>query len=91
MLRRKVFLITGCALAAVLAIVSVADTAGFRRYARLRGEMSGLDARIAELRVQNARLSREVEALRSDPQALERAAREELGFIAPGEVIINLE
>ena len=91
MLRRKILLVTACALAAVLAGVSVADSAGFRRYARLRGEMKGLETRISDLKTQNARLSREVEALRSDPAALERAVREELGFIAPGEVIINLE
>lgn len=90
MIRRK-FLLAACALAAVLADVSIADSAGFRRYARLRGEMRSLETRIAELKASNAQLGREVESVRADPNGLERAAREELGFIAPGEVIINLE
>ncbi|MCI0672719.1 MAG: septum formation initiator family protein [Myxococcaceae bacterium] len=30
-------------------------------------------------------------ALRKDPRALERAAREELGFVKPGEVVLQLE
>ena len=91
MVRRKLLLVLGCALAPALTILSITDGEGFRRYFRLRGEVRSLENRNAELRLQNAALSRQVEALRSDPVALERAAREELGFIAPGEVVINLE
>ena len=38
-----------------------------------------------------AALLREIEALRSDPAALERAIREELNFVRPGEVIVQVE
>ena len=34
---------------------------------------------------------REINALRNDPAALERAAREELGYIKPGELVFHLE
>jgi cell division protein FtsB len=44
--------------------------------------MEDENARIA---AENARLAREVRALRTDPSALERAAREELRFVRPGE------
>jgi cell division protein FtsB len=40
---------------------------------------------VADLRRENVRLAREIEALRSDPRTLERLAREELGLVAPGE------
>ena len=39
----------------------------------------------ARLAAENAALSREARALRGDPAALERAAREELRFVRPGE------
>jgi cell division protein FtsB len=78
-------------IAGALMLVSIVDGEGFRRYWRLKSEMDALEARIASLKTQNASLSREVEALRDDPVALERAAREELGYISPGEVVLNLE
>jgi cell division protein FtsB len=37
------------------------------------------------LREKNLRLRREARALAGDPAALERAAREELGYVRPGE------
>ncbi len=39
----------------------------------------------ARMAAENASLAREARALRSDPAALERAAREELRFVRPGE------
>jgi cell division protein FtsB len=39
----------------------------------------------ARLTAENSQLAREARALRSDPAALERAAREELRFVRPGE------
>jgi len=84
--------VMGALLAALgLALVSVADADGFRRYFRLRGELSDLEARNLALEQTNAELSREISALRSDPRAMERVVREELGFIKPGELVFNLE
>jgi cell division protein FtsB len=44
----------------------------------------------ARLAAENAALAREAHALRSDPAALERAAREELRFVRPGERVYLL-
>jgi len=74
-----------------LALLSVADEEGFRRYFRLRREVAALEARTHRLREQNEKLAREVAALGKDLRAIERAAREELGFVKPGEVVLNLE
>lgn len=79
------------ATAAGLSLLSVADAGGFRRYIQLRQQVSQLEARNKQLAEHNAQLIKEVEALRKEPKALERAAREELGFIKPGEVVFNLE
>ncbi len=39
------------------------------------------------LREENEQLAREIAALRSDPAAIERIAREELGLARPGETV----
>ncbi|MFL5318019.1 MAG: FtsB family cell division protein [Myxococcaceae bacterium] len=77
--------------AAVLAVISVADARGFRRYLALKADVQSLTERNHALEEQNAAMLREVEALRGDQKALERAAREELGFVKPGEIVLNLE
>jgi cell division protein FtsB len=50
-----------------------------------------LAAENAAIAAENARLAAEARALRTDPAALERAAREELRFIRPGEVVYRLD
>lgn len=77
--------------AAALAIVSAADGRGFRRYLRLRQEAVDLGERNQSLREQNQRYRAEIEALRGDRAALEQAVREELGYVRPGEIVLNLE
>jgi cell division protein FtsB len=89
-LRRKLLWVATC-IAAALGLVSVGDARGFRKYGRLRQDVRTLAERNEQLREQNVKLGREIEALRKDPDALERAAREELGFVKPGEVVLNLE
>lgn len=88
--RRKVLWIA-LGVAGALSLVSVADARGFRRYFRLQQDIRALEERNRNLREQNATMVREIEAMRSDPRALERAAREDLRFIKPGEVVFNLE
>ena len=90
MVRRKL-LGVAAVVAAVLATASAADARGFRRYLSLRQEGAALDARNQSLAEQNEALRREIAALRSDPEALERAAREELNFVKPGEIVFQVE
>ncbi len=78
-------------LAACLSLWSVADARGIRKYLALDADVQALEAKNRALRAQNARYLEEIEALRKDEAALERAAREELGFIRPGEIVFNLE
>ena len=88
--RRKLLWFTVAAAGALL-IVSAADPKGFRRYVMLQAEIDGLSERNSALIEKNRALVSELEAMRKSPQALERAAREELGYIKPGEIVINLE
>ncbi len=88
---RQKLLWISVAVAAAFAVYSVIDGRGFRRYFKLQRDLVSLEARNQKLRQDNRARLREIQALRSDPKALERASREELGFIRPGEVVINLE
>lgn len=45
---------------------------------------------VAQLEAGNKRLEAEVAALKSDPSALEKVAREELNLVRPGEVVLLL-
>jgi cell division protein FtsB len=45
---------------------------------------------VAQLEADNKRLEAEVAALRSDPRALEKIAREELNLVRPGEIVLLL-
>jgi cell division protein FtsB len=81
--RRARWGIVGAAALAVAA--ALLDPAGLRRYLALSGEVARMEDENRRLAAENAALSREAHALRSDPAALERAAREELRFVRPGE------
>lgn len=78
--------------AAALAVGHLAlDPEGFRKTLRLRADCVSLETANGDLRRENDRLRREVKALADDPAELERAAREELGLVRPGEVVFRLE
>lgn len=78
------------AAAAVLAALSALDRDGLRKHRRLEADAGRVEAENEALRQENARLRREARALAGDPAALERAAREELGFVRPGEMIYKI-
>ena len=63
---------------------------GLARTLVLRRDLKALRARNAQLAAENDRLEREAEALRNDPGAIERVARAELGWVRPGEIIVDL-
>jgi cell division protein FtsB len=75
---------------ALAAALSAADPSGLRKYWKLSRDVHGMRAENERLAGENARLAREVHALRTDPAALERAAREELRFVRPGERVYFL-
>jgi cell division protein FtsB len=70
---------------ALAAAASAADHEGVRKYVRLSAEADRMRAENVRLEAENAALAREARALRGDRAALERAAREELRFVRPGE------
>jgi cell division protein FtsB len=68
----------------------VYSRSGLARTLQLRDELAALRGRNAELRAENERLVREAAALRDDLGAVERVARAELGWVRPGEIVVDL-
>jgi cell division protein FtsB len=75
----------------VLAILSSVDPGGLRKYLTLDREVARMRAENARLAAENGQYSLEVHALRTDPAAIERAIREELRYIRPGERVYVLQ
>ena len=63
---------------------------GLRHTIVLRRDLTALRTHNLELATENQRLAREAEALRTDPAAIERVARDELGWVHTGEVVVDL-
>ena len=68
----------------------IVKVSGLARTIDLRRDLAALRAHNQELAAENERLAREAEALRSDPAAIERVARDELGWVHTGEVVVDL-
>ena len=83
------------ALAASLGMsaMSLADPDGLRRLERLRADIERQQEKNRELRSENARLLKTVRELSPplSPAALEKAAREQLGFVRQDEVLFKFE
>lgn len=86
--RWSVRLVLALVVAALIAWVPAGDD---DRVTKLRDQLDDLRAEQAALRTRNARLATEVEALRTDPAAIEAHARDELGMVYPGELVLRLE
>ena len=89
--RRRQVVWGAVVVALVLVVGSLAGEGGFRRYSRLRSDVEALEEKNARVAAENAQLQREIKQLRSNPAAVERAAREQLGLVKPGEIVFTLE
>jgi cell division protein FtsB len=65
------------------------DDHSIRAILQARRDAKALAGRIAALRAENATLRQRAEALRQDPAAIEAVARETLGMLRPGEIVVS--
>lgn len=63
----------------------------FKQNQRLREKNIRLDAAIRKAEEAGRRMDKEIEALQTDREAVERLARERLGYGKPGETIFRFE
>jgi cell division protein FtsB len=63
---------------------------GMISYFQKRDESRKLQQQIVDLQQENARISKQIDSLKTDPKTIEREAREQLRYARPGEVIYTL-
>jgi cell division protein FtsB len=61
------------------------------RYERMRKEILRLEMQVQKEEETGKQLKASVDALKDDPRAVERLAREKLGYAKPGEIVIRFE
>jgi cell division protein FtsB len=88
-LRRNVRQILGLALLALF-LHDAFGTHGFLAMLRTQKEIKQIREQIGKINAENKSLSNEVNALKTDPKAIERIAREDMGLARPGEIIYKL-
>jgi cell division protein FtsB len=86
-LRKKASLLFSVIVFIALVVGSLFGDGGILQLWEERARTEALEHEIQRLRVRNSELAEEIHALRSDPQAIERLAREELGLVRPGETV----
>ena len=64
---------------------------GLRIWLELRRDLAVSNVRVEQLVRENETLRGEIETLESEPAAIDRAIREELDLVLPGEVVVRFE
>lgn len=91
MRRRTLWLLAISLLAGlVLVLHTLIDDAGWAQQRRSRAALQTIEAKNRETQRHIERLTDEVRALRERPDVQERAVRQELGYIKPGDVVVNV-
>ena len=86
-LRRRIATITVTVLAGSLFIHVMFGANGMIVYKQKRAEYDALQRQIAQVEQQNERYTQQVQGLKSDEKAIEKEAREQLGYAKPGEYV----
>lgn len=77
--------------AAAIAIAPTMIDRGDERADKLRAQLRDTEAKIDALGRANAAVLDDIHGLRSEVGAIERRARDELGMVYPGELVIQID
>jgi cell division protein FtsB len=88
--RRRGATLALCLVAVWVAYHVIFGANGMLIYSHKRTEYRALNKEILELKQENQQLNQRVDALKNDPKAIEKEAREQLRLARPGEVIYTL-
>ena len=86
-LRKKAAILASIIVVVGLLVGSLFGDRGLLQLVSQRERADALAREIEQLKADNSRLAAEIGALRTDPSAIERLAREELGLVRPGETV----
>jgi len=84
------YLVVSLLFSALLFGLFLVGDRGFLSLRRQRQELVAAQVELQALVDENARLETDLAALKTDPKAVEKIAREKLGLVKPGEVVLIL-
>jgi cell division protein FtsB len=86
-LRRRIATVAVGVLACLLFVHVMFGANGMVVYKQKRAEYESLQRGVLEVKQENDSYKREIESLKSDQMAIEKEAREQLGYAKPGEYV----
>lgn len=89
-MRRKLATAAVGVLACLLGYHVVFGANGLMVYEHKRAEYRQLEEQNRVMQQQNQDLEHQIKALKTDPQAIEKEAREQLHYVRPGEVVYTV-
>jgi len=89
-MRRASYILLALAALVALGLLSSIVTAGFDELAAAEEERDRLEERKIELGTRISELESTLEAIHTDPAAVESLARRDLGWVRPGDTVILL-
>jgi cell division protein FtsB len=87
---RRAALLGLALLSIVLVIHELFGENGYLALRRKREELRVLEEQVQKLQQENQKLEQQIKALKSDPAAIEKLAREQMRMARPGEIIYLL-
>jgi cell division protein FtsB len=86
-LRRRIATIAVLAMAISLFVHVMFGANGMIVYKKKRGEYKSLEKQVQQVQQENDRYTQQIHGLKSDREAIEKEAREQLGYAKPGEYV----
>ncbi|PYS50015.1 MAG: hypothetical protein DMG13_22005 [Acidobacteria bacterium] len=77
-----------CLLTVAMLLLAVFNDKGALQVHAQSKKLTALESEIIRMDAENKQLTEEIQALRSDPNTIEKIAREELKLVKPGEVVL---
>ena len=90
-LRRKAAILASVIALVAMVVGALFGDRGMLQLVSQRRRAEALHHQLDDLRAENLALAVEIEALKTDPAAIESMAREELGLARPGELVFVLQ
>ena len=85
--RRRIATVAVAVMAICLFLHVMFGTNGMVVYKQKRAEYQGLQKQIEQVQAENDRYTQQIQGLMSDQKAVEKEAREQLGYAKPGEYV----
>jgi cell division protein FtsL len=86
--KKKIIAIAAACFLLILIVTAFFGKKGVLELRQSRRTLAARADQIRELEAERDRLQAEIRRLENDPRAVEKAAREKLGLIAPGEKVV---